>query len=414
MVGIVVMAILIISLLAISGCGSTTTPAASATPGASTVQTSSASETETIKIGLVCNFGWPLGLDMIRSTRVLAAMDNAAGGWEIGGKKYKVQVIEYDSKNTQTTETAAVNRLIFEDKVKFILFDNNLADSCLPTTEANKVIALEETPTPVCLMPANHYSFGAALVNCQYAALPAYFAKAFPNAKTLAGALPDNQIGHAISDTIINNFKLVGIDATLIYFPETATDLSALGTKVKTLNPDLFCTGGDAIPYKAVYDAGYRGQMISTSTATFASTAAIAGATCLEGEVNAAWPVEFDPALTSFAQTFKEAYIKANGQWDAPEIQCTAEYSCLKAALIKAGTVSDTDKIAEVIGSGLQFEALNGTCQMVARPDLGNTRTVDSVVAYYIKKVVNGKITQLDTLKIEDVVAAFAKANPAK
>jgi len=150
---------------------------------------------------------------MIHSTRVLAALDNAAGGWDVGGKKYQVQFIEYDTNNNQNTETAAVNKLVFEDKVKFILFDNNLADACLPITEANKVIALEETPTPPCLMPTNHYSFEAAMINCQYAALPAYYAQKWPQYKTLIAALPDNQVGHAVESMIVNNFKLYGVTA---------------------------------------------------------------------------------------------------------------------------------------------------------------------------------------------------------
>jgi len=345
---------------------------------------------------------------MIHSLRVAAEMDNAAGGWEIGGKKYQVELIEYDTKNSQTSATSAINKLVFEDKVNFILFDNNLADACLPITEANKVIVLEGSPTPVCLLPDKQYSFQTALVNCQYAALAGYLAKTFPDKKTMICATTDDQVGHATSEAIVNSCKVFGITTTMEFFPTTATDLSAVGTKVKNANPDFFDSEGGALPYKAVYDSGYRGQLVALNPLPYSSAVALSGKDALEGEVSAAWPVEFDPALTTTAQEFKAAYITKYGAWDSPEVQCTADYYCLKAALIKAGTL-DTTAVANVIASGLEFDSLNGTCEMVARPDLGNTRTVDSVVAYPIKKVVDGKITQFATMTLEEVKSYFVQ-----
>jgi len=347
---------------------------------------------------------------MVHVIKAVAAMDNANGGWNIGGEKYQVQIVEYDDNNDQTSANSAVNRLIFEDKVNYILFDSGLADASLPTTEANKVIALLATPTPPCLMPANHYSFETAFVNSQYAALAGFMAKAFPNFKTLVTALPDNQMGHGSGDPIVAACKAVGITATAMYFPANSTDLSSLGTKVKTLNPDMFdaqFVGG--LPYQAAYNAGYRGQMVGLNPQPYSICLATASAEAMNGLVNAGWPTEFDPPLTDLGKQVKEAYVSMYGKWDTPEIICTAEYFCLKAALAKAGT-PDTTKVAEVIGSGLQFEALNGSGQMVARPDLGNNRTVDSVVAYYIKKVENDQITKFGSMTLDEVSGYFSKA----
>ena len=46
---------------------------------------------------------------------------NAAGGITVGGEQYKIKVISYDSGGSQAGETEATNRLVYQDKVKFII-----------------------------------------------------------------------------------------------------------------------------------------------------------------------------------------------------------------------------------------------------------------------------------------------------
>jgi hypothetical protein len=33
--------------------------------------------------------------------------DNKNAGWDIGGEKYKIEIIKYDNNNSQTTEVAS-------------------------------------------------------------------------------------------------------------------------------------------------------------------------------------------------------------------------------------------------------------------------------------------------------------------
>jgi hypothetical protein len=63
--------------------------------------------------------GWGLAL---RAGAELASDDtNAKGGLEVAGKKYKISVIPYDDKYQGQAAADAANRLIFMDKVKFII-----------------------------------------------------------------------------------------------------------------------------------------------------------------------------------------------------------------------------------------------------------------------------------------------------
>jgi hypothetical protein len=62
----------------------------------------------------------------------------------------------------------------------------------------------------------------------------------------------------------------------------------------------------------------------------------------------------------------------------------------------------DTDKVAAVIGSGLRYEGMQGAGMMVARPDAGNMRTVDTVVPVYMKRVEKGKPKVIGQVSLDE------------
>lgn len=366
---------------------------------------------KTLKVGVIAWLGFPIGLDMVNGIEIMAELDNAKGGIQVGGEKYKVEFIVYDSANNQATVTAAANRLIYEDKVKFILSGPILMDAWLPIAEKNKVIAIGTPPTPGILSPKNKYSYLGGFMNCGPVVFTGWFVKKFPDVKTIAVAYPDSQEGHAYSEPTQKVFETFGMTVKNIFYPAQQQDLSALGTKVKVMNPDVFIALaggpiGDGLAYKAVWQSGYKGKLYASTTQPLLTLTQVLPLEALEGFINGAWPVEFDPALTDQAKEFKAAYIAKHGKWNGPEITCTSTYACLRAALAKAGSL-DVDKVAQVIGSGLEYEGPTGKAVMVSRPDQGNNRTVDSVVGYYIKEIVDGKPKLIGSIELDEAVRYF-------
>ncbi len=63
------------------------------------VAKSAAPEVKSLKIGILTNLGWPLGLDMKRYLDVVVPLYNKKGGLAIGGDRYQIDLIVYDSKN---------------------------------------------------------------------------------------------------------------------------------------------------------------------------------------------------------------------------------------------------------------------------------------------------------------------------
>ncbi|MET0335246.1 MAG: ABC transporter substrate-binding protein, partial [Rhizobacter sp.] len=102
---------------------------------------------ETLKIGALVTLsgaGAAWGTGMQHAAELAADDVNAKGGLEVAGKKYKVQVIAYDDKYQANEAVTVANRLVFDDKVKYIIGPVGSAPvlAIQPITEKNQVIVM--------------------------------------------------------------------------------------------------------------------------------------------------------------------------------------------------------------------------------------------------------------------------------
>jgi branched-chain amino acid transport system substrate-binding protein len=366
-----------------------------------------AGATDTVKIGAVVWTGWPLGYDMKRGVEIMAALDNEAGGIDIGGKKYKVEFTFIESNNDQTTTMSAVNKLIYEDEVDYIITDTMYPGAVFAETEKNKVISLTGCPIPTMFDPTYKYTFQGGTMMQATPEVAGWIAQ---NTPELAGgsvdmAFPDEAGGIGYAMGVKATLEAYSITVNEIKYPVTSSDFSAIGTQVTTDDPSAFIACGnsamDALIYQAVVQAGYEGLLFSTTTVTYETLKTAVDEAALEGFIGGAWPVEFDPADTDVAKEFKAKWIAVNGKWDGPEIQLTAAYAALRAALEQAGT-TDVEAVAEALANGLTFEGPTGKGEMIPRNDLGISRTVDNVSEFCVKKIENGKPVMLHMITLEE------------
>ncbi len=82
-------------------------------------------------------------------------------------------------------------------------------------------------------------------------------------------------------------------------------------------------------------------------------------------------------------------------------------YSAIVAALEQTGS-TDVDAVAATLANGMEWDSPCGPLKMVARTDVGNTRTVDSINTIYIKKIVAGKAVLLDTVDLTKAETWFS------
>jgi branched-chain amino acid transport system substrate-binding protein len=406
---IILMLFLSLTLVYFGACTSATTqPSTNVAPQITTAEVKSiASTNETLKMGIITNFTDGPGVEIIRTIELMADLDNKAGGLAVDGKHYNIQILSYDSKSSQSTEVAAVNRMVFEDKVKYIIADGGNISAWLPITEANKVLVNSLIPVPpLTLLPTLHYSINSCASNSSGTVATGWFVKNYPElAKNYTMAMPDNQGGRNVGNMLIGSWKAFGVEPSVIFYPPSQQDLSALGTKIKTLNPGSFGAAGggfsDGLVLNAIRAAGYQGQFYLGTGATALSLMQILNSASYEGLINIAGPSEFDPALTPAAQKLKDAWIAKYGKWEGSDITGAAFYTCFREAIKKAGSI-DTDKVTSVIYNGFEWDSPTGSSKMISRHDIGNDRTVDSITTVYMKTIKGGKPVMLATINIDE------------
>jgi branched-chain amino acid transport system substrate-binding protein len=362
---------------------------------------------KTLKIGVVVFLGWSLGADMVRGIELMAELVNKKGGLSIGEDKYNIELIKYDSKFVPETARAAAERLIFQDKVKYIIGDETI-DAWLPVTEQNKVLVVAILSSPTIFNPKNNYLFQGTSLQTQMPTAWGWFAKNYPNVKNSIQVFPDNKIGQIRSGLAKKHASIFGPalpDDHLIFYPPETTDMSVIGTKVKTLNPGGFCaTGGgiqgDALCYKAAWQAGYKGTIWSFVGVSENMFEKIVPLECIEGLISVQYTFEME-SPPPVAKEFKDAWIAKYGKWESPAVGFSDAFNVMVAGLTQAKSL-DTEKVAEVMNKGVRFEGINGSAKTISRPDVGNPKAVDVIYGQVMKQTINGKPKILARLTPED------------
>jgi branched-chain amino acid transport system substrate-binding protein len=379
------------------------------------------SAAKTLKVGMINFLGWPLGFDNDRGTKLQAEMINAKGGVKIGNDMYKIEIVSYDSNVDQATEVAAINKLVYEDKVKFILGLPMFIPADLPITEANKVVFLASCADIVTQMdPKWQYTACPTSMNPPLTISIGWILNKYPQFKSYLFYFADDQNGHNNYTIYDSTFKAYG-KRDLVqfeYYPATATDLSAVGTKVAQLKPDVYVPSGapsaEGNLVTAIWNAGYRGQYFINHPTTYESLKATCPEASLPGMITIANATEFDPPQNASAKEFKEAFIKKNGKWDIADSDVLAYLPCLLAAAQQVGSI-DPEAINKVVQSGLKFTAPNNESMMISRPDFGNSRTVDSICAVnFVQYEQGGKMKLLETINADNALKLFRQAYPGK
>lgn len=337
----------------------------------------------------------------------MAELVNKKGGLAIGKDKYNIELIKYDSKFVPETARAAAERLIYQDKVKFIIGDETI-DAWLPVTEQNKVLVVAILSSPTIFNPKNKYLFQGTTLQTGMPTAWGWFAKSHPNIKNSLQVFPDNKIGQIRSGLAKKHAGIFGPalpDDYLIFYPPEATDMSVVGTKVKTLNPDAFCaTGGgiqgDALCYKAAWQAGYKGTIWSFVGVSEDMFEKIVPLECIEGLISVQYTFEME-SPPPVAKEFRDAWIAKYGKWESPAVGFSDAFNIMMAGLTQAKSL-DPDKVAEMMSKGFRFEGINGSGKTISRPDVGNPKAVDVIYGQVMKQTVKGKPKILASLTPED------------
>jgi len=128
--------------------------------------------------------------------------------------------------------------------------------------ESNDVVLFAWPSSDIERSPDIKHTYHITITDTNFEVPIAYIKQAMPELKTFLAICTDDEEGRGYAPKIATFAQNSGFEVMdAILFPANSTDLSAVGTKIKTLNPDAIgALGGGpqtgAQIYKAAYNAG--------------------------------------------------------------------------------------------------------------------------------------------------------------
>jgi branched-chain amino acid transport system substrate-binding protein len=207
---------------------------------------------ETIKLGAPLALTGPLadaGNKSKQGYDICVSAVNDKGGVNVGGKKLKLELVEYDYQSETNRAVQIVQRLINVDKVPFLLSPYGSGD-----TKATAVVAERYGIPMIAAAAATKTVFDQNFQNLFGVLFPnnmitqaevAYYKKSVPGLKRVAVLALNSLFPKAIANDLVETAKAEGIDVVFntIYSPDTS-DFSNVLTQIKSLDPDwIYATG---------------------------------------------------------------------------------------------------------------------------------------------------------------------------
>jgi len=239
--------------------------------GAGALPTSLLAANKTVKLGMnipMTGDYAPWGLPGLYGCEIIANDINAAGGVEIGGDRYNIEMVAYDHAYDTEKAVQGYKKLVLQDKVSMVMMlGGSTVASILPWAERRKMLTTTLLPSDI--TPDSDYLIATCESHPLYNVTGVeYLAKNFPEAKTAAIVTNnDAEYGLQSAATYQAAFEVAGIevvDVNLHGFD--ITDFAPVVSSVLAKNPDIFCmaTSFYVTPLmEQLYHQGFKGKIIS-------------------------------------------------------------------------------------------------------------------------------------------------------
>jgi branched-chain amino acid transport system substrate-binding protein len=180
---------------------------------------------------------------------------NAAGGVEVAGKTYKLDIVYYDDESTPARGAQLAERLINQDGIKFLLgpYSSGLTKAIAPVTEKYGIPMVEGNGASRSLFTQGYkYLFAVLSTSEQYlasaislAAEKAETEGRKPQDLTVALAFENDPFSQDVRAGVIDDASTYGMRVVIDdKLPKELNDMSATLTKVKAVKPDILVVSG--------------------------------------------------------------------------------------------------------------------------------------------------------------------------
>ena len=238
---------------------------------------------ETLKIGGIGSLtggGSAWGLAIQRGAQLAIDEVRASGGVKVGGKSYLPELVMYDDSYTGQGGKTATERLLFQDKVSYIVgpigspavlgvvgaIDEARTNSNVTALALTNGAALD-------ILKNKHkaaFNFLICNTNREYApAVIAWLKNKYPKLKKVAIVAPNDAVGQTVVPALIDAYKKAGIEVWFEMYERGTKEFTPLLTRMISAGADAFdldnnSPGDSGLLFKQARQAGFRGMIWQT------------------------------------------------------------------------------------------------------------------------------------------------------
>jgi branched-chain amino acid transport system substrate-binding protein len=352
---------------------------------------------DTLRIGAVVTLSGPgaaWGQGMLYGAELAADDINAKGGLDVGGKKYRIELVAYDDKYQANEAVTAVNRLVYDDKVKFIIGPTGSAPvlALAPITEKNKVILMMLAFTSKALTPEKPFSFRPVLTTVETAQPQIDWVTKVAGAHKVGGLFVNDESGQQQHEYLSKAYAKAGYPFVAAeYFDRDRVDMMPLITRLMAKGVDAIELNGISpatagLIAKQARELGFKGMFIRSGGPATPEIVAVAGPKAVEGMIVYTQFDPANPAVQAYQQRYQAKYKKAMNGF-SPSFYDGSHM--LFQAISAAGTVSDTDKVRAALRDIKDYPGILGRSNWTGQAVYGSNQQIDA--PFFLSKVHDGK-----------------------
>jgi branched-chain amino acid transport system substrate-binding protein len=377
-----------------------------------------AAQVKTLKIGKIAALtgaGASWGTPIVKTAQLYWDLVNQKGGLEVGGERYKVELIIYDDKYSIGEAKSIAEKLIFRDKVKYITGPMGTPTTSVvaPYCDENKVIMIGEAAGT----PLNQHSFHGIRGSAQTCmSICMVIAEKFPNWKKFACLGPDDATGwkQTADDIQFINEICKGQVVALEFWTRGTKDFYPLITKLRAAKPDVVLTNGTATAEQAILmkqaaELGWKTNWANHGMYDVNIMLGLAPKEAIEGAISNAM-IHEPPEAPKEILDWKEKYIARYGQFDETSIMWYTPKIFMETTFRRAKSIAVEDFLASSESLG-KFKTLIGDAYLGGKARRGWNHGVCEPIT--ICQIRDGKLSVLAKVPAIDP-PAFKLYPPAK
>ena len=330
-----------------------------------TVGPGTAGAADVIKFGISTPLSGPAapwGIPHKQATELIFDEINSQGGLEVGGKKYRLEVVTYDHKYVIAEGVATVNRLIAKDGVKYIsILGGAVAKANEEAVNEAGVLALTLAYAEGLVSPKNPLTFQCFPAPPETTTFWKWIKEHQPQIKRVASIAPNDDTGWWSVKVETNFIQKLGYEVVAKeFFERGVTEFNPILLRLLAQKPDAISVmaspaGSVGLIVKQARELGFKGRFVALHQTDSSVVAGIAGKDNTEGM----WVHGYvQTPLPEKLKSWQQRYTKKFGEWNATSVDFTNPALAFVAAIKKAQSL-DPKKIGEAMRT-VEFDNLWG------------------------------------------------------